>query len=45
MGRAKGAVGQSNANMLDYDFEKEGVVARVPEVSLGAVHSKDVGLL
>src|SRR5262249_53240884 len=35
--RAEGAVGQSNANMVDYAFEKAGVVARLPEMSLGPV--------
>lgn len=43
--RAEGAVGQSNANMVDYAFEKAGVVARVPEVRLGAVPLKNVGVL
>jgi hypothetical protein len=43
--RAQGAVGQSNANMVDYAFEKDGVVARIPEISLGAVRLRDVGLL
>jgi hypothetical protein len=43
--RAQGAVGQSNANMVDYAFEKDGTVARVPEVSLAAVRLRNVGLL
>jgi hypothetical protein len=43
--RAEGAVGQSNANMVDYAFEKTGVVARVPEVSLGSVRLKNAGVL
>ena len=43
--RAEGAVGQSNANMVDYAFEKAGVVARVPEMSLGPVRLKNVGVL
>jgi hypothetical protein len=43
--RATGAVGQSNANMIDLAFEKEGVVVRAPEVSIGAVVLKNVGLL
>ena len=43
--RAEGAVGLSNYNMLDYDFEKEGTVLRVPSVMLGPLALKDVGLL
>jgi hypothetical protein len=43
--RAEGAVGQSNANMVDYAFEKAGVVARVPEMSLGPIRLKNVGVL
>jgi hypothetical protein len=43
--RAQGAVGQSNANMVDYAFEKDGVVARIPDVALDAVRLKNVGVL
>jgi hypothetical protein len=43
--RAQGAVGQSNYNMLDLAFEKEGTIARVPEISVGAVALKNVGVL
>lgn len=43
--RAYGAVGQSNNAMVDFDFEKEGTVARLPEVGLGPVTVKDVGVL
>src|SRR5262249_47653432 len=43
--RAQGAVGQSNANMVDYDLEKEGVVARLPQMSIGSVALRGVGLL
>ncbi len=35
--RATGAVGASNYNMLDFAFEKEGVIARLPEMSIGSV--------
>jgi hypothetical protein len=43
--RADGAVGESNANMVDFAFEKEGVVARIPRMDLGALHLTSVGLL
>lgn len=43
--RADGAIGPSNANMLDYAFETQGIVARFPEVAIGAVRAKDVGVL
>jgi hypothetical protein len=43
--RAEGAVGVSNYNMLDYSFEKEGTVARVPNVSVGGVLIGNLGVL
>lgn len=43
--RAEGAVGLANNNMLDYAFEKEGIVARLPEIAVGPVIVKDVGVL
>lgn len=43
--RAQGAIGPSNYNMLDLAFEKEGTIARVPEMSIGAVTLKTVGVL
>lgn len=43
--RAEGAVGQANANMVDFAFEKEGVVFRVPHITLGALRLDNVGVL
>jgi hypothetical protein len=43
--RADGAVGQSNANMVDYDLEKKGILIRVPEMNIGAVGLQNVGIL
>jgi hypothetical protein len=43
--RASGAVGQSNANMIDLAFEKEGVVLRPSEISIGDLRLQNVGLL
>ncbi len=43
--RASGAVGESNANMIDLAFEKEGVVLRPPEISIGDLRLQNVGLL
>lgn len=43
--RAQGAVGLSNYNMLDLAFEKNGMVARVPELAIGPVTLEKVGLL
>jgi len=43
--RADGAVGLSNYNMLDNAFEKDGIVVRIPSISLGALELKEVGLL
>jgi hypothetical protein len=43
--RAEGAVGQANANMVDFTFEKEGVVFRVPHIALGALSIGNVGVL
>lgn len=42
---ANGAVGLSNNAMLDYAFEKQGTVARLPEIAIGALTLKDVGVL
>jgi len=42
---AKGAVGSSNSNMMDYDFEKSGTVLRVPGLTLGILHLENVGIL
>ena len=43
--RTEGAVGQANANMVDFDFEKKGIVFRIPEVTLGALRLGNVGAL
>ncbi|MFE1602538.1 peptide-binding protein [Methylobacterium sp. ID0610] len=43
--RATGAVGQSNNAMVDFDFEKKGVVARIPALTLGAVTLERIGIL
>jgi len=43
--RADGAMGAANYNMLDFNFEKRGTVARVPSIHLGALEIKDVGVL
>ncbi len=43
--RAEGAVGPANYNMLDYDFEKQGTIARIPQISVGAVDLKNLGVL
>jgi hypothetical protein len=43
--RAQGAVGAANYNMLDFDFEKRGTVARLPSVQIGALELKEVGVL
>ncbi len=43
--RAQGAVGLSNNAMLDYAFEKEGTLARVPDITIGAVELRNVGIL
>ncbi|MEF3367387.1 peptide-binding protein [Methylocystis sp. 9N] len=43
--RAEGAIGLANNNMLDYAFEKQGTVARLPGIDIGAIELKDVGVL
>ncbi len=43
--RAQGAIGAANYNMLDYDFEKRGTIARIPSLRIGALELKDVGVL
>jgi len=43
--RADGAVGLSNYNMLDLPFEKDALLARVPELPIGAITLENVGLL
>lgn len=43
--RSDGAVGQANANMVDFDFEKKGILLRIPEMRLGAVRLQNAGIL
>jgi hypothetical protein len=43
--RAEGAMGAANYNMLDFDFEKRGTLARLPVIKIGEVELKDVGVL
>ena len=43
--RAQGAVGRSNYNMLDYAFEKEGTVIRIPSLAVGGMLLRDVGIM
>jgi hypothetical protein len=43
--RADGAVGLANNNMLDFSFETQGVVARLPEVVIGPLSVKNIGVL
>jgi hypothetical protein len=43
--RGKGAVGAANYNMVDYDFEKEGTLVRLPEIKLGQMPVKNVGVM
>ncbi|MBG0810467.1 peptide-binding protein [Methylosinus sp. H3A] len=43
--RGHGAFGPANYNMLDLPFEKDGDVLRVPQIALGALEMKDVGLM
>ncbi|BGE87976.1 hypothetical protein Ms3S1_p20240 (plasmid) [Methylosinus sp. 3S-1] len=43
--RAFGAVGPANANMVDFAFEKDGVVFRVPRITVGALSLDNVGAL
>ncbi|TLG71566.1 peptide-binding protein [Methylocystis sp. B8] len=43
--RAHGAVGAANANMVDFVFEKEGDVMRIPNVRIGEVKFDQLGFL
>ncbi|MBI3275989.1 MAG: peptide-binding protein, partial [Methylocystis sp.] len=43
--RAEGAVGLANYNMLDWAFEKQGTIARIPEIAIGAVRLRNIGVL
>lgn len=43
--RAFGAVGPANANMVDFAFEKDGVVFRIPRIEVGALTLDNVGVL
>ncbi len=43
--RGKGAVGAANYNMVDFEFEKEGTLVRLPEISLGQMPIKNVGVM
>ncbi|HEY8260263.1 MAG TPA: peptide-binding protein [Methylosinus sp.] len=43
--RADGAVGLANNNMLDFAFERDGVVGRLPEIAIGPLSVKNVGML
>jgi hypothetical protein len=43
--RAAGAMGAANYNMLDFNFEKRGTIARIPVLRLGALEIEDVGVL
>jgi hypothetical protein len=43
--RADGAVGAANYNMLDFNFEKRGAVARIPAMRIGPLEIRDVGVL
>ena len=43
--RAEGAVGRSNYNMLNYAFEKEGTVIRIPRLAVGALPVSVVGIM
>ena len=42
--RAQGAIGAANYNMLDFDFEKRGTVARLPSLQIGALELKQLGM-
>jgi len=43
--RAHGAVGAANTNMVDFAFEKEGDVLRIPSVRIGDVGFSELGFL
>lgn len=44
-GRTRGAIGPSNANMLDLAFEKDGTVARIPAAAIGSTQLEDFGIM
>ncbi len=43
--RAHGAIGAANANMIDFAFEKDGDLLRIPSVRIGGVEFKKLGFL
>jgi hypothetical protein len=43
--RAEGSLGPANYNMIDFAFEKQGTVARLPEIAIGQVRLTDTGVL
>jgi hypothetical protein len=43
--RSNGAIGQANANMVDFDFEKKGTLLRIPQMRLDDVRLQNVGVL
>jgi hypothetical protein len=43
--RTDGAVGLSNYNMLDYAFEKQGTVVRLPDAMIGSMPVKELGVM
>jgi len=43
--RGHGAFGPANYNMLDLPFEKDGDVLRIPQITLGPLEMRDVGLM
>jgi hypothetical protein len=45
MGRAEGAMGRANYNMIDFAFEKQGTLARIPKMSIGDVTLASLGVL
>ena len=43
--RADGAIGRANYNMIDFAFEKQGTIARVPEMIIGGVALANTGMM
>ncbi|MBY6241358.1 peptide-binding protein [Methylosinus sp. Sm6] len=43
--RAKGAVGPANYNMLDLPFEKDGLMLRIPQIMIGPLAMRDIGVM
>jgi hypothetical protein len=43
--RAEGAIGRANYNMIDFAFEKQGVIARLPQIAIGETTLDAVGVL